>query len=200
MIKDLKKFFADCTKKAKFITLTYYCKASGGTFYVSSLDKNNDKIAKTHPATGVPVYYNNKQQFEEVLEYWDPIVTTRSSRADALALKSVTSDEDGNFTAYQKELIAKLEEMANDSSSQVSREDERKQEVNPQAYASEQKLKKLQDEMQNNVDAALEKGKLEGKKESLSKMGELNKQLTDAEKAISELTEPKKPEKKEVKK
>ena len=191
MITDLKEFFAECSKNKKLVSLIYYCKAGAGTFYVNMIDADGKTVPKRHPATGTLIYNNNLQVFEQVLENWEPMVMSRSAKADALSFKKVESDEKGNFTLYQKELIKVLEGMANNPSVKVSREDDYKKEQNPSAFEREQELNKLKSEIANIETNAIEKGKLQGKKESLSEIDKLNKQLAEAETAISDLTKPK---------
>jgi predicted ATPase len=66
---------------------------------------------------------------------------------------------------------------------------------NPEAYAQEQAFNKLRSEHLEKVEKAYETGKAETAKEFESEIEKLNRQLKEAEKQISQLTEPDKADK-----
>ena len=187
---DLKSFFDKTAKAGKKVALVYYAAATKLSFFMNVLDTNGKPIQKRHPSTGQPVFYNGKEQFEDVMEQFDPVVATRSAKADALCFKRVESDNNGVFTPYQKALIERLEKMADDQGSPVKRESKYKEEKNPEAYKHEVEFEKLKKEVAERENSAYEKGK----QETLSEMEELKKRLAEAEKEVDSLTAPKKNE------
>ena len=187
---DLKSFFDKTAKAGKKVSLVYYAAATKHSFMMAVIGDDGKPIRKIHPSTGQPIFSNGKPQYEEIMEVFDPIVKTRTGKADALCFKKVDSDENGGFTPYQKNLIERLERMAEDRGVPVKREAEYKQEKNPEAYSREIELEKMKSEVAEREKSAYEKGK----KETLSEMEELKKRLAEAEKEVDSLTAPKKSE------
>lgn len=180
------KFFEESEKRGKVSKLVYYSHSGKCTFYVPTLDESGKKIQKTHGMTGAPMYLGNKPLYADQMEQFQPVVTNRSSKADALSFKSVESDENGVFTPYQKTMVEVLEGMADNESSQVKRENDWKRDKNPEAWGSEQKFQKLLKEHESKVELAHDLGKKEAAKEFTDEIDALKKQLADAEKALSD--------------
>jgi hypothetical protein len=115
----------------------------------------------------------------EKREVFDPLVTSLSSKADAICIKIIKSNKHGKFSDYDKDMITELERMA-DTSEAVMRESEYKEKRNPEAWQHEQEKLQLQKKHAQDIAAA----KKEGAKESIKEIDRLNKLLKDAEKVI----------------
>jgi len=183
---ELKEFFAKAEKVGKAVKLTYYCKAGKGTFFVRTLDADGKPVNKKHAITGAILTHRGKPIYEEQPEDWTPIVTTRSTKADALSFRTVESDANGVFTPYQQEMIAVLEGLAG-SQMTVQRESDYKKDKNPEAWNREQELERLKGEHGQKVETAYNRGKAEKQ----SEIDALRARLAEVEGRIDQVPEVK---------
>jgi hypothetical protein len=190
---ELSRFFKTVQEKGEPLSMIYYSRSAKCSFSVKILDEKGQPIQKKHPGSGQVVFVGANPLYMEKMESFSPIVTTRSSKADALCFIKVESTSHGVFTPYQKEMVAVLEEMT--GSGYVMTEATYKKVKNPEAYAQEQAFNKLRSEHLEKVEKAYETGKTETAKEFESEIEKLNRQLKEAEKQISQLTEPDKADK-----
>jgi hypothetical protein len=184
--EKLAEFLKDIQEQGDPCRLIYYCKASKCTFFVRVVDQKGAPVPKQHSITGAIERSGGKPVFEELKKQFTPVVPQRSKKSDAVCCFEVKSNDHGKFSTQDKEVVAVLEQMADDNPNEILREEAYKMEQNPKAYEAEKRLAALEARHKADLDDAYQRGLAE----NAGAVNELKKQLEDAESQLSDEPEP----------
>ena len=174
----LAKNFEKIEKAGKPVRAVYYSPTGKHTFFVNILDPRGEYIPKKHPKTGTDLYQDSKLVYEQQMLHFSPVIPVRTSIANALSQYVVESGAYGEFSMEQKEVIFEIESQVEDKGTNIISEKQYKEKSNPEAYKTEQRFKKLEAGVKEKEEKAFEAGKKEG----VSEIDKLKKQIATFEK------------------
>lgn len=183
--KDLLELLKKIASAGVGYIFRYYAAVSKMSFGVVINDEDGKPKQRKHPTTGVPMFSGSNPIYMEQPETFDVVIANRSTKADALCVKSVKSSDKGVFTSYQRDLLIRLEDMADNPGSDVIREDEWKKANNKEAYEAEKRMEKYKIETAEAVinakEKGIEEGIAEGSKESQADIQSKDKKIKELE-------------------